>query len=467
MIDYRTFLVGKTQSGGKSGFAPVWMPSFLFDFQAALTEWSLEVGRDAILADCGLGKTPMELVWGENVVRKTNKKVLLCAPLAVSHQILREAEKFGIEVNRSEDGAAHVGITVTNYERLHLFDWKDFVGFIGDESSILKNFDGVRREEITKFMRHLPYRLLATATAAPNDHPEVGTTSEALGYLGYMDMLNKFFKNDQNNSSTKGQYKGHGAPRQWDRPHWRFKGHAERAFYRWMCSWARAIRMPSDLGFDNERFILPALQEFEHVVEAATLPEGMLFPVKAVGMREQREERKRTMRERCEKVAELVGNTGKPFLIWCHLNPEGDLLEKMIPDAVQVSGKDSDERKVEKMMAFTDGQSRGLITKQKIGAWGMNWQHCAHIVSFPSHSFEQDYQGLRRCWRFGQKEIVRRDMVTTEGERGVLENLQRKALQADRMFSKLVAEMNAELSIQRTTTFSKPEELPEWLMSNQ
>jgi hypothetical protein len=301
----------------------------------------------------------------------------------------------------------------------------------------------------------MQYRLLATATAAPNDYIELGTSSEALGYLGHMDMLNRFFKNDLNNSA-QGRMRGEVIK-------WRFKGHAELPFWRWVCSWARAIRRPSDLGFSDDRFVLPPLTEREHLVQADTLPEGMLFALPAAGLKDQRDERRRTVAERCERVAELVGNTGHPALVWCHLNEEGDQLERLIPDAVQVSGADSDDRKEDRMMAFASGKARVLVTKPKIGAWGLNFQHCAHITFFPSHSFEQYYQGVRRCWRFGQKRPVHVDLVTTEGELGVLRNLQRKAEQADRMFSSLVAEMNAAIAIDRASQFQSTIEVPQWL----
>jgi len=453
-VNYAEFLDHKSQLGGDHGFAPVKMPGWLFDFQGALVEWALRKGRAAIFADCGLGKTPMELVWGDNVVRKTGGKVLLLSPLAVGHQIAREAEKFDIGAKVSRDGTAFPGITIANYERLHLFNPSDFVGIACDESSILKSYSGATRGAITTFARKLPYRLLATATAAPNDFTELGTSSEALGYLGHMDMLARFFKNDLNNSAS-GRFVGEVIK-------WRLKGHAELPFWRWVCSWARAVRRPSDLGFDDARFILPPLVEQEHIVDVEKPADGMLFALPAAGLDEQREERRRTLGERCAKVAELV-QTGRPALVWCHLNDEGDELAKVIPDAVQVSGKDSDDAKESKLLDFAEGRSRVLITKPKIGAWGLNYQHCNHVTFFPSHSFEQYYQGVRRCWRFGQERPVTVDIVTTEGERGVLRNLQRKAAQADKMFSNLVAEMNAAQAIDRTTTFTKKQELPTWL----
>lgn len=452
---YNKFLLSKTQLGGNFGFSPEFLPDWLFDFQLDLVEWALRKGRAAIMADCGLGKTPMELVWAENVVHKSRGNVLILTPLAVAAQMMREADKFGIKARRSSDGTAHPGITITNYEKLHKFTPTDFSGCVCDESSILKSYSGVRRGEITAFMRKMPYRLLATATAAPNDYIELGTSSEALGYLGHIDMLNRFFKNDNNNSAT-GRMRGEVAK-------WRFKGHAEIPFWKWVCSWARAVRKPSDLGFDDSRFILPPIIEREHLVTVETLADGMLFALPAVGMSEQREERRRSLEERCEKVASLVNGSGEPALVWCHMNDEGNMLEELIPDAVQVSGSDSDEAKEDRMLSFADGKTRVLITKPKIGAWGLNFQHCRHITFFPSHSFEQYYQGVRRCWRFGQDREVFVDVITTEGESGVLKNLQRKAHQADQMFSHLVNEMNSALHIERVTQFTKVQGVPQWL----
>ena len=463
-MSYAQFLHVKTQLGSMDGFAPVWMPDFLFDFQQSLVEWALLKGRCAIFADCGLGKTPMQLVWAENVVRKTNKPVLILTPLAVSHQTLTEAHKFGIDAHRPSTGEVSHGINITNYERLHYFKPEDFAGVVCDESSILKSYDGARRGEITEFMRKLPYRLLCTATAAPNDYIELGTSSEALGELGYMDMLGRFFKNDQNTVKPM-VYRHHGQNFQKldDAAKWRFKGHAEVPFWRWVCSWARAVRRPSDLGFSDDRFVLPPLVEKDYLVDTKTIADGYLFSLPAVGLKEQRDERRRSIEERCDKVASLVADTGKPALVWCHLNDEGDRLADSIKDAEQVSGQDSDERKEELFLAFASGQLRVLITKPKIGAWGLNFQHCSHITFFPSHSFEQYYQGVRRCWRFGQTQPVKVDVITTEGEKEVLKNLQRKAKAADKMFSDLVEHMNDSIRIDRTASFTKQEEVPSWL----
>jgi len=455
MTDYASFIQTKTQAGADDGFRPVWVPDYLMDFQGVLCDWSIRKGRAALLADCGLGKSIMSLVWAENVCHHTKGKVLLLTALAVAGQFIREAEKFGIKATRSHDGTAYPGITIANYEKLHLFSPSDFDGVVCDESSILKSFDGQRRGQITQFMRKVRYRLLASATAAPNDYIELGTSSEALGYLGYMDMLNRFFKNDLNNSAS-GRMRGEVIK-------WRLKGHAELPFWRWVCSWARAVRKPSDLGFDDGAFILPPLEEFEHVVEVHNAAPGMLFELPAVGLKEQREERRRTVQERCEKAASLVNHTGQPALVWCDLNDEGDMLEKLIPDAVQVSGSDSDDAKEERLMAFADGKARVLVTKKKMGAWGLNYQHCNHIVDFPSHSFEQYYQGVRRCWRFGQKRPVRVDMVTTEGQRGIKANLQRKAAQADAMFERLVQHMNDAMAVSIANDHINKMERPQWL----
>lgn len=463
--DYAAFIERREHSGADSGFEPIWMPPSAFDFQRSLIEWACRRGRSAIFADTGLGKTVMQLAWGRNVVEKTNRPVLILTPLAVSHQTVAEAEKFGIEAVRSPDGKMESGarIVVTNYERLHYFNPDDFAGVVCDESSILKSFDGSTRAAITEFMRKVLYRLLCTATAAPNDYIELGTSSEALGYLGHTDMLTKFFKSDSDSIrpfafGLRHQYdSNHGGSR------WRFKGHAEKPFWRWVTSWARAVRKPSDLGFDDRDFNLPPLIEREHVVESDRPAEGMLFKMPAVGLAEQREERRRTIVQRCELAASLVNPTAKPALVWCHLNAEGDLLEKLIPGAVQVSGSDSEEAKEEAFIGFTKGNVRVLVTKPSIGAWGLNFQHCAHQTFFPSHSFEQHYQSVRRCWRFGQKNPVTVDLITSEGERGVMANLQRKAKRAAEMFENLVAEMNRGQAVSGKRTFDKKVRVPKWL----
>ncbi len=456
-IDYQAFLDGKIQRGSDHGFDPLWMHKDLFGFQQEFVRWSLRKGRSAVFADCGLGKTLIQLVWAENVVRKTGGRVLILTPLAVSHQTAREAKRFGIEAKVCRDGRlpkSKSGIVVTNYERLHHFTPSDFVAIVADESSILKNFNGATKAAVTEAMRERPYRLLCTATPSPNDYIELGTSSEAIGELGFMDMVNKFFKKGKQTYSRReetmaGVYE--------------FRGHAERDFWRWVCSWAKAARKPSDMGFDDNGFVLPELRMNEHTVKARTLPDGWLFDVPAVGLQEQRAERRRTVRERCEMAADLVAGTGRPAVCWCHLNDEGDLLEKLIPGAVQVAGKDDDDRKEEAFRAFADGEVRVIVTKPTIAGFGVNWQHCAHQTFFPSHSFEQWYQAIRRSWRFGQKSPVTIDVITTEGEKNVLDNLRRKQDAAAGMVDNLVRMMNDALSIKVPPYGTEQERRPAWL----
>lgn len=454
--DYDTFIHGKTHMGGNYGFAPTFIPDLAFDFQRHLIEWSVMKGRAALFADCGMGKSLMQLAFAENVVRHTNKPVLVLTPLAVGAQTVREARKFGIDAVRSitgkHDGKARV--VVANYERLHYFNADDFAGTVCDESSILKNFDGATKAAVTEFMRRQKFGFLCTATAAPNDYIELGTSSEALGHLGFTDMLGKFFKKSDKTCSRSQENRA---------GLYRFRGHAERDFWRWVCSWARAVRRPSDLGFDDGKFRLPELITREHVVEAKQPLDGMLFSMPAVGLAEQRQERSRTIAERCEMAVQCVENTGKPAVMWCHLNGEGDRLAKMVKDAEQVSGKDPDERKEELLDAFASGQLRVLVTKPTIAGFGLNWQHCNHQTFFPSHSFEQWYQAIRRSWRFGQLNPVTVDVITSEGERGVLHNLQRKALAAEKMFAHLVSLMGDEMRIDKKPKPTTQETLPSWL----
>lgn len=449
-MKYKDFLKTKEQTNERHGFNAVYIPKFLYDFQKELTTWSIKKGRSAVFADCGLGKTPIQLVWAENVVRKTNKPVLIITPLAVSPQTVREGTKFGIDCQRSNNGKYKGKIIVTNYERLHYFNRHDFSGVVCDESSAIKHFQGARQKEVTQFMRQIRYRLLCTATAAPNDFIELGTSSEALGYMGRMDMLATFFKNNENSLFPI-----------WWGARWYFKAHAERDFWRWVCSWARSLKKPSDMGFSDDKFVLPKLIEKETVIPISRPLNGTLFAEPAVTLHDQRKERMFTLDRRCEEVAKKVkGNS--PAVVWCHLNKEADLLEKMIPDAKQVKGSDSDEKKENTLLDFSNGDLRVLVTKPRIGAFGLNWQHCSNMTFFPSHSFEQYYQGVRRCWRYGQKKPVAVHIITTEGELGVLKNLKRKAKQADKMFASLVELMGQEMNKSSTLYNTKKVEVPKW-----
>ena len=460
-LDYAAYLDRKAHEGAEHGFEPTFMPDKLFGFQAALVDWSVRKGRAAIFADCGLGKTFMQLVWAENVARQTGGRVLILAPLAVAFQTMTEGEKVGVEVVHRRTGIEPGDrIVVTNYERLHYFDPTDFQGVVCDESSILKGFDGATRAAITDFMRKRPYRLLCTATAAPNDYIELGTSSEALGELGVADMLSRFFtKADRAYLHSRGR-----SLRDERRPgEWRLRGHAETAFWRWVCSWARALRFPSDLGFEEGGFTLPPLDVRQHVVAPRSVMPGYLFDVAAVGLDEQRADLRRTIDERCEMAAALINAHDMPAIVWCNLNDESTALARRILGAVEVTGSDSEENTEQALRRFIAGEARVLVTKPTIAGFGLNFQHVAHVVMFPSHSYEQYYQAVRRCWRFGQSRPVVVDVVTTESQADVLANLQRKDKAATDMFEQLVAHMRDELSVRRVNDYTKHVEGPSWL----
>lgn len=451
-MNYSDFVRRKSQMGGSFGFAPTFHHPKAYDFQSHLTDWAVEQGRAAIFADCGLGKTLMQMTWAQNVIERENKPVLIIAPLMVAVQTAEEATKFDFEAARSLDGKFKPGarIVTANYERLHHFDYNDFAGVVCDESSIMKNFDGARKSEITEFMRQVKYRLLCSATPSPNDYIELGTSSEALGQLGYMDMLAMFFKNDEDSLHPMSM----GSK-------WRFKTHAQKDFWRWLCSWARAVRKPSDLGFDDRDFVLPALHEVEHVVESG-IRSGDLFAMPATNLHEEREERRITIDARCEKAAELVAGAASS-VSWCHLNAEADRMVSLIEGAEQISGADKDERKEELFNAFRHGELKHLVTKPKIAAYGLNWQHCAKMTYFADHSFEQYYQAVRRLWRFGQGQPVTVDTITTQSLIGVTKNMKRKIAQSEAMFTLMVEQMNDALLINRFKDHTVNQELPSWL----
>jgi len=446
-MNYSDFLQTKEWRDNQSGFKPLWMPDFLFDFQKDLTEWAIRKGRAAIFADCGLGKTPIQLVWAENVVRKTSGRVLIATPLSVSHQTLREAEKFHIQAKRSPDGKPKKSITVTNYERLKLFDPSDYDGFVADESSILKHEDAKTRHLITEFVRKIKYRLLCTATPAPNDFMELGTSAEALGTMTYNQMLAMFFTHMGDDTSQ-----------------WVLKSHAKRRFWEWVSTWAKAIRRPSDLGYDDGKFKLPPIHMLREVVESPIGSKSLIVRP-AVTMDEQRQERKASLDIRCGKVAEIVQAKRKePWLIWGHLNSEADLLEKIVPDAVQVSGSMSDEEKEERFVAFVEGKVKHLITKPKIGGFGMNWQHCWNVTYFPDDSYEKFYQCVRRCWRFGQRREVHCYIVSSDRQSRMVQNMLRKERQANEMYDGIIRNM-AEFQTGKKEKDNKGQKVkvPSWL----
>jgi len=449
---YRAFVESKTHLSGEFGFDPIYDNPHCHDFQRHLIEWACRQGRSATFADCGLGKTLMQLVWAENIHRKTNLPVLILAPLSVSAQTVEEAEKFGIAAVRSQDGTipAGAGIVCTNYERLHHFDPNAFGGVVCDESSILKNFEGATKAAITQFMRKTKYRAMYTATPSPNDYTELGTASEALGDMAYMDMLQTFFKS--NDDTLHPAHIGQ---------QWRFKGHAEPHFWRWVASWARAIRRPSDMGFPDDGWALPPLREIHHEIESKPL-DGQLFAMPVRGLPMEREERKATITERCDLAAELLAShdTG---VAWCHFNAEADYLTSILAGAVNLSGADRDEVKEEKFAAFKAGEIRYLVTKPKIAALGVNWQHCAATTYFDDYSYEQYYQAVRRFWRFGQKRPVTVHQIGTTSLSNVAKSRKRKAEAADKMFEEMMAHMLDAQKHRKIFTETTPVQLPAWM----
>ena len=450
--EYRAFVEDKTHLAGEFGFDPIYQNENCYDFQNDLIEWSLRQGRGATFADCGLGKTLMQLVWAENVHRKTNKPVLILAPLSVSSQTVQEAEKFGIEACRSADGKfpSNKGIITTNYERLHYFDPDDFGGVVCDESSILKNFDGAIKAAITRFMRKVKYRSMYTATPSPNDYTELGTSSEALGDMAYMDMIQTFFKS--NDDTLHPAHIGQA---------WRFKGHAEVHFWRWVASWARAIRKPSDLGYADDGWSLPELIEIRHEIKSAPL-EGQLFAMPVSGLPAEREERKRTISERCDLAAELLMGHDSG-VAWCHFNAEAEHLTSAIDGAVNLSGADKDEAKEEKFAAFRSGEIKYLVTKPKIAALGVNWQHSAACTYFDDYSYEQYYQAVRRFWRFGQQRPVTVHQIGTTSLSNVAKSRKRKSEAANKMFASMMEHMVAAQKNHKIFTDTQKTEVPKWL----
>jgi hypothetical protein len=429
MNDYLKFLEQKKHSIGDFGFEANYIPDIAFDFQKHVIEKAVQKGRIALFLDTGLGKTLVQLSIAKNVVNHTNKKVLILTPLAVAFQFLLEAEKLGIDdIEYSKDGSHTKKIVICNYERLHHFNENDFIGIILDESSILKNFDGKTKWAVTSFMKKIPYRFLSTATPAPNDYIEFGTSSEALGYFPYMDMLTKFFANNENN--VRPQDIG---------TKWYLKPHAKNEFFSWLNQWSISVKKPSDLGFSDQRYKLPELIENKVYVKNKKnwVVDGqiMMFNGIAKTMSEVREEQKGTFNERCEKAVELT--SGKTSVYWCNFNDEGDLLAELDSDAVQLKGGMTIEKKEEILMNFANGNIKRIITKPKITSFGLNWQHCNHTVYFPTWSYEQYYQSIRRFWRFGQTKDVTVDLVLSDGQKRVIDTLLYKTNKAVE-FNKLI-----------------------------
>jgi len=437
MNDYLQFLENKKHSEGDFGFNTNWFPDGAFDFQKYIIEKAVRKGRIAVFADTGLGKTLIQLSIAQNIVNHTNKKVLILTPLAVGFQFLKEAERIGIDdIQQTIKGEHTKSIVICNYERLHYLNSSDFVGVILDESSILKNFDGKIKNQINLFIKKVPYRYLSTATPSPNDFIELGTSSEALGYMGYMDMLGKFFKNNQNSVDSNNRNIGE---------KFYLKPHAEKDFFAWVNQWSIMVKMPSDIGFSNDRYNLPELIVNQHIVENQSLidvnGQVQMFTPIAKSMTEVRHEQKQTEEKRCEKAIELA--SGKLSVYWCNTNNESKILRENDKSAVEIIGSMSIEKKEDILMNFADGNIERLITKAKMTGMGLNWQHCKHSVFFPTWSYEQYYQAIRRFWRFGQTKDVTIDMVISDGQTRVVEALQQKTQKAIELYENLTKNVNS------------------------
>jgi ERCC4-related helicase len=435
--DYFKFLETKRHSLGNFGFKANYIPDMAFDFQKYTIEKAILRGRNANFLDTGLGKTLIQISLAENIIRHTNKKVLILTPLAVAFQFILEANKMGLDdIEYSKDGKHTKKIVVCNYERLHFFNELDFEGVILDESSILKNFDGKIKSQVTAFVKKIPFRFLSTATPSPNDFIELGTSSEALGHMGYMDMLGKFFKNNQNNSNSNARNIGE---------KYYLKPHAEKDFFAWINQWAIMAKMPSDLGFSNELYKLPKLNINKHIVKNQSMfdinNQTLLFVPIAKSMQEVRLEQKQTEDSRCEKAIELTKE--KTSVYWCNTNNESKILKENDKNAVEIIGSQSIDKKEEILLAFANGEIERLITKAKMTSFGLNWQHCNHSVFFPTWSYEQYYQAIRRFWRFGQKNDVTIDMVISDGQTRVLEALQQKTQKAIELHENLTNNVNS------------------------
>lgn len=452
MTEYENFIVQKSCQSAKADsiILPVSdISEKLYGFQRDIVRWALAKGRAAIFADCGLGKTAMQLEWANQVCKYTHGNVLVLAPLAVSAQTASEGMKFGIQVNICESADdIKSGINITNYEKLDKFAGCAFSGVVLDESSILKSFTGKVRTQIIESFSKTPFRLACTATPAPNDFMELGNHAEFLGIMSYSEMLAMFFVHDGGQTSK-----------------WRLKGHAEDAFWQWMGSWAVVMNSPNDLGYEMNGYDLPDLRVHEIIAddgEPTTEP---------MTLTQRRKARKDTLQQRCKAAADLVNASTEQWLVWCDLNDESTNLTSLISGALEVKGSDKSQDKANRMMMFSMGCCKSLVTKPSIAGFGMNWQQCCKMIFVGlSDSYEQYYQAIRRCWRFGQKKPVDVYIVISSREGCVKENIERKQADCEHMRQAMVEQskeiVKKELrSTCRITTPYKPEVImlhPNW-----
>jgi superfamily II DNA or RNA helicase len=420
MSTYAEFLKSKQRVYAGDGLTDrVALPAMLYDWQAAIVRWSLRKGRLAIFADCGLGKSFMQVAWAHALGEKT----LILAPLCVAEQTVEEAAKLGIALHYAEGPHAIKGqLTITNYERLERFNPADFGAVVLDESSILKAFDGKTRTRLIEAFGKTRYRLCCTATPSPNDIAELANHAEFLGLMTRAEFLATWFVHDDEG--------------------WRMKKHARQPFFRWLASWAMTLRTPSDLGYSDDGYILPDLRIRDHVVMASAPPDGMLFhDMAAKGIQGRLAARCASIPDRVERAATIAKDAGQ-WLIWCGLNTESQALARAIPDAVEISGADSYVEKRNAILGFVRGDIRVLVTKMRIAGFGLNLQNCHQMICVGlGDSYEQYYQGIRRCWRFGQTQPVDVHIVISEAETGVVANVRAKEQAAMAMSRELLAEL--------------------------
>lgn len=460
-MTYEDFLNRKKHSSVDFGINPTFIPDVLFDYQKHVAEYAIRKGRCAVFLDTGLGKTIIELTIARNYNQNTNKPVLILTPLAVAFQFVKECNRFGIgDIEYCKDGNHTKDIVVTNYERLDKFEYSKFDCVILDESSILKNFDGAIKNQVTSFMKKVKYRFLFTATPSPNDYIELGTSSEALGYMGYMDMLSKFFKNNNNNVAKISRVDSARAGMEWY-----LKPHAEKDFWQWVGSWSISMKKPSDHGYSDERHVLPTLHENKHIVTNVNdiIVDGQMqmFNFPAVNFAEIKAEVRATISERCEMAVQLA-NHHDTSVYWVNLNDEADAIRQLDKSAMEVKGKMSIDEKEEMLIAFSEGQIKKLVTKTSITAFGLNWQHCNHTTYFPTFSYEQYYQAIRRFYRFGQKKDVFVDLVISDGQTRIMESLLVKKEKASKMFENLVGQTGQKFETQKKQ-FNQTVNLPKFI----
>jgi len=411
VADYTTFLENKGWEVADAGFVvdPSELCGWLYPFQRDIVHWALRRGKAAIFADCGLGKTPMQLAWAQHVVAQTGGRALILAPLAVNKQTQREGDKFGVAVHDAREGDLVDGVNIANYEMMEHCNPAEVTALVLDESSILKSYSGRYRTELIRRFGQVPYKLACTATPAPNDYMELGNHAEFLGAMTRMEMLGMFFIND----ATQTQQ-------------WRLKGHCAHRFWEWMAEWAVVLDNPATWGYDGEGFALPAKREHIHLL-ASSATEGLLFAEGVTTLTDRRQARKASLAGRAQTTAELVEAMEGPVLVWVNYNYEADALRVLLPEAVEIRGSDDRASKEQKLLGFARGDYRVLITKPRIAGFGLNWQHCWQMIFCGiSDSYEQYYQAMRRCWRFGQKRPVDIHIVIGEREETVWQNVQRK-----------------------------------------